>query len=116
MNVLSHSQTKHTRCSAQIIQLLAVLPRAACADAITWLTGKRNFTLTGNSLQERDTCVPVQAPATCERSCSPGNVQCVNAVHYYNPSASSPPPPGVMINPLGVVLEVKYSPGQLPAA
>lgn len=73
----------------QLFQLLAVLPLAACVDTTPWLAGERNSGLAGNSLQERITtiCTPVPAPATCEKSCGPGNVQCVSFPNCYNPSA-----------------------------
>lgn len=32
-------------------------------------------------------CKPVTAPATCEKSCGPGNVYCVSYPNCYNPSA-----------------------------
>ncbi|CZS93357.1 uncharacterized protein RAG0_03691 [Rhynchosporium agropyri] len=34
-----------------------------------------------------DNCVPVAAPATCEKSCGPGNIQCISFPTCYNPSA-----------------------------
>ncbi|KAK5740952.1 hypothetical protein LTR17_004306 [Elasticomyces elasticus] len=37
-------------------------------------------------LDRRQICTPVPAPATCERSCGPGNVPCITEDNCYNPS------------------------------
>ncbi|KAK4949489.1 hypothetical protein LTR10_012107 [Elasticomyces elasticus] len=37
-------------------------------------------------LDRRQICTPVPAPATCERSCGPGNVPCITESTCYNPS------------------------------
>jgi len=63
-----------------------VLVGAASASALT-AVGQRSSLMALKRVVERDTCVPVPAPATCEKSCGPGNIQCISFPTCYNPSA-----------------------------
>ena len=51
------------------------------------LTGDTTPFMAVNGLFERQIhfCTPVPRPATCERSCGPGYVQCISFPTCYNP-------------------------------
>jgi hypothetical protein len=61
-----------------------VLISAASAAAATTLQRKSLMALS-SIMEKRDFCVPVPAPATCEKSCGLGNVQCIAYPNCYNP-------------------------------
>ncbi|CZT48665.1 uncharacterized protein RSE6_09397 [Rhynchosporium secalis] len=65
-----------------------VVPGAVSTVAAT-ISGQRlsKMALDGIFGRQFDTCVPVTAPATCEKSCGPGNIQCISFPTCYNPSA-----------------------------
>lgn len=48
---------------------------------------KAMMALRGVFERQSTECVPVTAPATCERSCGPGNIECVSFPTCYNPGA-----------------------------
>ncbi|RDW74794.1 hypothetical protein BP6252_05936 [Coleophoma cylindrospora] len=58
------------------VSVVAVDFRRATFDALLGLD-KRQVTI----------CSPVPAPATCEKSCGPGNIQCISFPNCFNPSA-----------------------------
>ncbi|KAH7348607.1 Prp 4 [Rhexocercosporidium sp. MPI-PUGE-AT-0058] len=66
---------------------ILLLGAASAVAAAT--SGQRLSMMAIRSVFERqvDTCVPVTAPATCERSCGPGNIECISFPTCYNPSA-----------------------------
>jgi hypothetical protein len=72
------------------MQLISTLVFAGAASATGMWTGTRSSALLAlRGIMERqvDVCVPVPAPATCERSCGPGNIVCISFPTCYNPSA-----------------------------
>ncbi|KEZ46939.1 Prp 4 [Scedosporium apiospermum] len=71
------------------MQLLSTLLFAGAASAtVPLLAGQRQALFALRSIVERqgDICVPVPAPATCEKSCGPGNIPCIGFPNCYNPS------------------------------
>ncbi|KAH8671478.1 hypothetical protein BX600DRAFT_510148 [Xylariales sp. PMI_506] len=70
------------------MQLLATICLAAVASA-TQLTGSRSAYFALKSVMERQVqiCQSIPPPYTCERSCGPGNIECVSWPTCYNPSA-----------------------------
>jgi hypothetical protein len=63
-----------------------VLVASASAAAATSFQRVSTPALAG-MVKRQDICVPVPEPVTCEKSCGPGNIQCVNPLNCYNPSA-----------------------------
>ncbi|KAF4628860.1 hypothetical protein G7Y89_g9291 [Cudoniella acicularis] len=51
--------------------------------------GQRASYLALKSVMERATflCTPVPAPVTCEKSCGPGNIECISFPNCFNPGA-----------------------------
>ncbi|KAG4430557.1 hypothetical protein IFR05_013959 [Cadophora sp. M221] len=66
-----------------------VLLLGAASAAAATTSGQRLSMMAIRGVFERQTniCVPVTAPATCERSCGPGNIECISFPTCYNPSA-----------------------------
>jgi len=67
-----------------VILLFSVLPSVHGFDSAF---GQRTSFKALDNLMRRQTCKPVPAPATCEKSCGPGNIECIALPHCYNPSA-----------------------------
>ncbi|KAK0127402.1 hypothetical protein ONS96_006946 [Cadophora gregata f. sp. sojae] len=67
----------------------SILLLSAASAAIAETAGQRLSLMAIRGVFERqvNTCVPVTAPATCERSCGPGNIECISFPTCYNPSA-----------------------------
>ncbi|KAH7190976.1 Prp 4 [Fusarium oxysporum] len=70
------------------MQLLATLFFVGTTSAhIPLVAGRSSAFLALKGIMERqvDSCEPVPAPYTCERSCGPGFVECINFPTCYNP-------------------------------
>ncbi|KAI9055364.1 hypothetical protein LZ554_000321 [Drepanopeziza brunnea f. sp. 'monogermtubi'] len=67
--------------------VLLLLGAASAATAET--AGQRSSLMAIRGVFERQStiCKTVPAPATCEKSCGPGNIQCISFPTCYNPSA-----------------------------
>ncbi|KAL2127478.1 hypothetical protein VTI74DRAFT_10680 [Chaetomium olivicolor] len=68
--------------------LAFVFPTAVSAT-VHRAMGQRSALMALRTVIERQTqvCVPVPVPATCEKSCGPGNIPCISFPTCYNPSA-----------------------------
>src|ERR1700732_3813758 len=62
---------------------------SACVATAGLTTGQRSSLVAIRGVFERQLqiCKSVPAPATCEKSCGPGNIQCISFPNCYNPSA-----------------------------
>lgn len=69
--------------------ILTFVFAAAVSATVHMATGQRSSLMALRTVIERQSqvCVPVPQPATCEKSCGPGNVPCVGFPTCYNPSA-----------------------------
>ncbi|KAL5603555.1 hypothetical protein FOVSG1_006305 [Fusarium oxysporum f. sp. vasinfectum] len=70
------------------MQLLATLFFVWTASAhLSLVAGRSSAFLALRGVMERqvDSCEPVRAPYTCERSCGPGFVECIDFPTCYNP-------------------------------
>src|SRR5436853_7712852 len=61
---------------------------SSASAVVATSTGQRSSKMALKGLFERQVvlCKPVPVPATCEKSCGPGYVQCVSFPNCYNPS------------------------------
>ena len=84
----SHSFEKPTKTLTVNMRSLVAILLLGSATAISAISFERtNRDALSGMLSKRDVCVPVPAPATCEKSCGAGNIQCVAFPNCYNPSA-----------------------------
>ncbi|KAJ5054476.1 uncharacterized protein L3040_000750 [Drepanopeziza brunnea f. sp. 'multigermtubi'] len=67
----------------------ATLLLGAASAATAGTAGQRSCLMAIRGVFERQStiCQTVPAPATCEKSCGPGNIQCISFPTCYNPSA-----------------------------
>ncbi|CAI4214127.1 unnamed protein product [Parascedosporium putredinis] len=71
------------------MKLTATLAFAGAATAsVPLIAGHREalMALEGVLNRRADICIPVPEPATCEKSCGPGNIPCIGFPTCYNPS------------------------------
>ncbi|KAL2064208.1 hypothetical protein VTL71DRAFT_4702 [Oculimacula yallundae] len=66
-----------------------VIVFSAVSAVAATTSGQRISIMAIRSIFERqvNTCIPVRAPATCERSCGRGNIECISFPNCYNPGA-----------------------------
>jgi hypothetical protein len=81
-------ESKPANSSTMHMLSVAIITLVGTASA-TASAGQRSSFNALKGIIERQTqiCTPVPAPATCEASCGPGNVECVSFPNCYNPGA-----------------------------